>query len=248
MDRRLNTYLDEKYNDGNTLFLRNAGANAHCLLQSISNAVSSGAVDKIIVLGHTDCGAMKVVFDSIVNCNSSYCTEINDKIIHLFEDYEYLKNASKQLNALDSSDKAIAEEKARRVLEKKNVEIQTNFLMDLTKSYPHVIVESGMIDLSKISMPVGNHANSVIFSRECNSKFNDLCNIAHTDPFGTYVIEAENLKETLTDLQLAVEVMNIHDIRLVAPNPESKEMLAKDFELAKSMSSGFLKGSSISLV
>ncbi len=57
MDRRLNRYLDE-LNDGDTLFVRNAGANAsslHYTLKLIRDA------DEVIVLPHTDCGAMGVV-------------------------------------------------------------------------------------------------------------------------------------------------------------------------------------------
>ena len=249
MDRRLNMYLDEHYNDGNTLFLRNAGANAHCLLQSISDAVISGTVNKIVVLGHTDCGAMKVVFDAIVNCNSSYCADIKDKIVHPFDDYGYLKEAGKKLSALSQEGRARAEEKARRVLEKRNVELQVSFLKELTRSFPNVCVEGSVVDISTIKMPSSGHGNhAVIFARECSSKFNDMCNIAHTDPYETYIIEAGNLKEALTDLQMAVDVLHIHDVKLVAPDPATKNTMASDLELAKSMSSGFLKGSNISVV
>ncbi len=249
MDRRLNGHLDEKYNNGNTLFLRNAGANAHCLLQSISEAVSEGKIDEILVLGHTDCGAMKVVFDAIVNHNSSYSSAIKDRIIHPFDDFEYLKEVGKKFNAMNQDEKASAEAEARRILEKRNVEMQVGFLKELTKSFPGVKVEGGIINLSNIDVPASDdHLEySVVFSRECGSKFNDMCNLAHTDPYKTYVLEASSLKEAAPDLQMAVELFHIHDIRLVVPDKSLGASISSDFEWAKSMSSGFLKGSNISI-
>jgi carbonic anhydrase len=57
MDRRLNRYLDE-LNDGDTIFVRNAGANIGSLRDTLRHLIKA---DEIIVLPHTDCGAMGVV-------------------------------------------------------------------------------------------------------------------------------------------------------------------------------------------
>ncbi len=249
MDRRLNAHLDENYNDGNTLFLRNAGANAHCLLQSIGNAVNSGEIDSIVVLGHTDCGAMKVVFDAIVNRNGSYCNGIRDKIVNLFEDYGYLKHAGERLQGLDPVQRSRAEASVRRRLEKRNVDLQVGFLKGLTRSFPHVKVEGSLVDLKKINALnlTGNGRHAIVLSRECGSRFDRMCSIANTDPHETYVLESRDIKETITDLQLAVEVLHIRDIRLVAPDSALKDGLASDLEFLKGMSSGFLKGSDIAI-
>lgn len=249
MDRRLNRYLDENYNDGNTLFLRNAGANAHCMLQSISDAVSSGSIDSIVVLGHTDCGAMKVVFDAIVNRNSSYCNDIKSKIVGLFEDYAYLKLAGERLKLIDQEKRQKAELGARRRLERRNVELQTSFIRELAKSYPHVKVEGALVDLKRINALnlKGDGRHAVILCRECGSRFDQMCSMAHTDPSETYVLESRSLAETITDLQLAVEVLNISDVRLVATNPSSTEELAIDLEFVKKLSSGFAKHADIAI-
>ncbi|BCS92468.1 carbonic anhydrase [Metallosphaera javensis (ex Sakai et al. 2022)] len=58
MDRRLNEYLEKNFNDGNTVFVRNAGANVNSLKNTISLLKKA---DEILILPHTDCGAMGVV-------------------------------------------------------------------------------------------------------------------------------------------------------------------------------------------
>ncbi len=58
MDRRLNEFLEREYNDGNTIFVRNAGANVGSLKATLSLLKSA---DEIVILPHTDCGAMGVV-------------------------------------------------------------------------------------------------------------------------------------------------------------------------------------------
>ncbi|MEL9969752.1 MAG: carbonic anhydrase, partial [Metallosphaera sp.] len=58
MDRRLNEFLEKNYNDGETVFIRNAGANINSLKET--KALIKKA-DEIIILPHTDCGAMGVV-------------------------------------------------------------------------------------------------------------------------------------------------------------------------------------------
>jgi len=61
MDRRLNRYLDQ-WNDGNTVFVRNAGSNVGSLRDTLK--LLKGA-DEIVVLPHTDCGAMGVVHKAL---------------------------------------------------------------------------------------------------------------------------------------------------------------------------------------
>jgi carbonic anhydrase len=249
MDRRLNSYLDENYNDGNTLFLRNAGANAHCLLQSISEAVSNEIVDSIVILGHTDCGAMKVVFDALANNNMSYSADITNKVIHPFYDYDYLKDAGAKLNGLGASERKEAEAEIRRDLEIKNVEMQLSFLKELTKSFPNINITGSIIDLSKINVPKDNpqHKYSVIFTRECLSKFSDMCNLAHTNPFDTYILMASTIKEALVDLEVAVGLFHIRDIKFVVPEKSMSELISSDLDWIKNAANGFLKDAHISV-
>ncbi|MFP3215602.1 MAG: carbonic anhydrase, partial [Candidatus Micrarchaeota archaeon] len=60
MDRRLNEYLDS-LNDGNTIFLRNAGANLYAVKNTIDTLLNNENITEIKVITHTDCGAMKSV-------------------------------------------------------------------------------------------------------------------------------------------------------------------------------------------
>ncbi|ABP94567.1 MULTISPECIES: carbonic anhydrase [Metallosphaera] len=58
MDRRLNQFLEKNFNDGNTIFVRNAGANVNSLRNTLALLKKA---DEILLLPHTDCGAMGVV-------------------------------------------------------------------------------------------------------------------------------------------------------------------------------------------
>jgi len=60
MDRRLNGYLDS-LNDGNTIFLRNAGANLYAVGNTIEALLNNENITELKVVTHTDCGAMKSV-------------------------------------------------------------------------------------------------------------------------------------------------------------------------------------------
>ncbi|QKR00217.1 carbonic anhydrase [Metallosphaera tengchongensis] len=58
MDRRLNHFLEKEYNDGKTTFVRNAGANIGSLKETLRLLKEA---EEIVILPHTDCGAMGVV-------------------------------------------------------------------------------------------------------------------------------------------------------------------------------------------
>lgn len=62
MDRRLNGYLDQ-LNDGDIIFIRNAGANVNSLRETLKYIRDA---EEILVLQHTDCGAMGVVHRALL--------------------------------------------------------------------------------------------------------------------------------------------------------------------------------------
>ncbi|AAK42846.1 carbonic anhydrase [Saccharolobus solfataricus] len=126
MDRRLNSYIKKKYQDA--IVLRNAGANVNSLLMSLEKF--NNKVDEVILLPHTDCGAMKVVYSSLKE---------GKKITSLVEEKLVSQFSSKKFSSLSE-------------LERLNMEIQEENLKRIFGDK----VRAELVDVNKIEIPPSN--------------------------------------------------------------------------------------------
>ncbi|MDE1855932.1 MAG: hypothetical protein KGH49_01720, partial [Candidatus Micrarchaeota archaeon] len=85
MDRRLSSEAERTYNDGRTLFARNAGGLPGGLKNTIKKALGeNGNVKEIILMPHTDCGAMGAVFKCLMQ-GEKFDQDVLDGLVRYFE-------------------------------------------------------------------------------------------------------------------------------------------------------------------
>ncbi|MDE1845948.1 MAG: hypothetical protein KGH53_01550 [Candidatus Micrarchaeota archaeon] len=84
MDRRLNQKLEQEYNDGNTIFVRNAGGCPSGAKNTLKRLMEENEVKEIVILPHTDCGAMGAVFKCMKE-GEKFDAEVTEKLVKNFE-------------------------------------------------------------------------------------------------------------------------------------------------------------------
>lgn len=227
MDRRLSDYLDSKYNNGSTIFLRNAGANVHTLSNSVRQILSDNKITKIIIAPHTDCGAMGLVHKAL-NGEVNPSGQISQDLVQQFK---------------------MAASSTRDEIERKvNPEIQKASIEKIAKlSNPKISVE--LIDLSKLNIPKheGEHIltitppSSVSYS-QLIKKYKD----GKVGMFDSYFIQASETKDVYPDVEIAITALHIMDVRFMASAPDQAEKLKKQLEQLKSQD--YASSTSISLI
>lgn len=83
MDYRLTEEIHKRANE-DTLIFRNAGANVKEFLERLKEIKP----DEIIYLPHTDCAAMKLVYNVIKQCDKVN-QEVDEKLISQFKDKKF---------------------------------------------------------------------------------------------------------------------------------------------------------------
>ncbi|MEM3939702.1 MAG: carbonic anhydrase [Saccharolobus sp.] len=126
MDRRLNNYLKKNYE--HSIIIRNAGANINSLQKTLEKY--KDIADEVVVLPHTDCGAMKVVYSSLVE---------GKKLTELVENKLSSQFVGKQFSSLSD-------------LERLNLSIQKENAMKIFGNK----VRAELIDINKIDIPPTN--------------------------------------------------------------------------------------------
>ncbi|AHC51549.1 carbonic anhydrase [Sulfolobus acidocaldarius SUSAZ] len=106
MDRRLNRYLAENFND--SIVIRNAGANVNSLRTTL--VTYKNLIDEVVLLPHTDCGAMKVVYSNIVEGKKAPSTAVEDKLIKQFTKMKF-----SSLSELERLNLKLQEENLRKI-------------------------------------------------------------------------------------------------------------------------------------
>lgn len=85
MDRRLSEEAEKNYNDGKTIFARNAGGLPSGLKNTIKKILNENEnIHEIVMMPHTDCGAMGAVFKSLIQ-GEKFDQEIFDGLVKTFE-------------------------------------------------------------------------------------------------------------------------------------------------------------------
>lgn len=131
MDRRLNAYLKKNY--GDAIVVRNAGANLKSLQKTLEKYKYSAT--EVIILPHTDCGAMKVVYSSLKE-GKKITSLVEENLVSQFTNSEF-----NSLTELERLNLKIQIENARRIFGDK--------------------VKGELIDINKIEIPPSKEPYSV---------------------------------------------------------------------------------------
>ena len=189
MDRRLNEYLDS-LNDGETIFLRNAGANLNGLKTTLNVLLNNENITEIKVITHTDCGAMKTVSKAL-NKEIELSPLANEVLVNLFKD---LKSATPS------------------ELEEENTRIQKELLEEIANARGFkASVE--MFDLSKVKFKdKGEHIFTLL--EPSNMKYEKI--IGKEGLFEHYIIQSASLEEKYVDMEIAINVLGVKKGEIVA--------------------------------
>jgi len=210
MDRRLNNIID-KNNDGNTVMLRNAGANVNGLSRSITFLLNNNDIKTIKLIPHTDCGAMKVVYNALKG-KIKPSSSIYESLVKQFEGKEF----------------STIEE-----LEMINEGLQYENLAKIARG---ISIEKQFIDLHKYSFDdTGEHI--AVFTYSSTKKYEEMCKSAGIEMNSAYFIEANSIEEGSSDIEIAVRYLGINHVLFLASDPseyrkvyaEMKRTALKDF-------------------
>ena len=213
MDRRLNDYLDEKYNDGNTLFLRNAGANVNTLLNTIKQLAIEFPVKKIIIAPHTDCGAMGLVSSTIASGSNAH--ELVEKAL------------VSQFRARKFSDRADLESRV-------NGEVQKEAIVAFANAIgAELSVE--LVNLNGLNIPADSGRHVLTIAKPSSTSYSDFLKryddkVGH---FESYFIQSRSLRDVLPDIHVAATALHIRDVRLISENSRDNLLLPNQVKLLK---------------
>ncbi|MEM0086879.1 MAG: carbonic anhydrase [Candidatus Micrarchaeaceae archaeon] len=205
MDRRLNE-ISESHNDGNTVFLRNAGANASALKKTIKEIKGRFDLGRVVIAPHSDCGAMKVIYTSIKEGKET-SSEIYKSLVRQFE------------NAKFSS---IQE------LEQINAEVQKKSLEKIVGKD----ASEEFIDLERISIPKEKSEHVLIVLAPSKTKYSSIFARLGLDPYSTYVIQGSQ-SEIGADIEIAIRHLFIKKVYVLSDEGEVSFDAQKVFDSIK---------------
>ena len=189
MDRRLNRYLDS-LNDGDTIFLRNAGANLYAVKNTVDALLNNENITEIKVITHTDCGAMKSVAAALGG--------------------ELKLNLAKEVLV----DKFKGEKfETVKELERINTEMQKKAVEEIAKRRG-IKGSAELLDLSKLEIPKEDNEHKFVLLEPSNKKYDEIIN--NKEMFNTYIIQSASLEEKLPDLEIAIKVLGIRRGEIIA--------------------------------
>jgi len=189
MDRRLNRYLDS-LNDGDTIFLRNAGANLYAVKNTVDALLNNENITEIKVITHTDCGAMKSVAAALGG--------------------ELKLNLAKEVLV----DKFKGEKfETVKELERINTEMQKKAVEEIAKRRG-IKGSAELLDLSKLEIPKEDNEHKFVLLEPSNKKYSEI--IDNKEMFNTYIIQSASLEEKLPDLEIAIKVLGIRRGEIIA--------------------------------
>jgi len=189
MDRRLNRYLDS-LNDGDTIFLRNAGANLYAVKNTVDALLNNENITEIKVITHTDCGAMKSVAAALSGeLKLSLAKEV---LVDKFKGEKF----------------ATLEE-----LERINTEMQKKAVEEIAKRRG-IKGSAELLDLSKLDIPKEDNEHKFVLLEPSNKKYSEI--IDSKEMFNTYIIQSASLEEKLPDLEIAIKVLGIRRGEIIA--------------------------------
>ncbi len=223
MDRRLSLLMDSKYNDGKTIFIRNAGASVYTAFNSIKQAINEEKIKSIIIAVHTDCGAMGYVHD-VLSGKAIPPASISSALVSHFQDEKFA---------------------SREEIEKKiNPMLQENAISKLAMQH-NIEVHTEIIETEKIELPEKEGRHALIITLPSSAKYSELIKGLGIGIFDAYFIQAFNIEDMLPDVEMAVSVLGIKDVHLVCESQEQRQSLESFKLLLKRQ--GFMQNASLSM-
>jgi hypothetical protein len=227
MDRRLNGYVDQlMLEHPNSVSLRNAGANVLTERESLNKLITKNT-ERIILLPHTDCGAIKFV-SSIINGGST-APKLYSDLVQQFK--------GKDAITLEA-------------LEKLNLKIQSEAVMDLLGNR-NIDVLSELVQTDKLSFD-DTKGHALVLSRPSTTTNEDIIERINWEKKGpelglgsTYMIQAHNLADVASDIEIAVNVLKLSDVRAFSKSSETRELeseikkIKERYGFAKQMNAAF---------
>lgn len=225
MDRRLSSFLDLTYNDGKTVFVRNAGANITTALNTIKQLSIEFPVKEIVLVPHTDCGAMGLVAAAIAG--KAVSPQVEECLVAQFR--------NRQFSDRDELEKNV------------NGRIQKAAIGPFAKSIG-AKVEVALVDLLGLDIPKDSGRHLLSITKPSPTKYRDFISRYSDAPgiFDSYFIQANGIKDVLPDIEIAASALHIHDIRLVSESSLHDVIIANDVKVLKQQN--YLEEAKISTV
>lgn len=205
MDRRLNTLIEKDYPE--SIIIRNAGANVNPVIGEIKDIMQDKDIRKIVVAAHTDCEAMKKVYN-VINKSDSAIEDLEQNLISLFRGMKF-----KDINEL----------------EKLNLEMQVD---KLKNEFPDLEIIGKMINTSEIKGDKEFKNHGLIIMNPSKPDYAGLLKDLKANPFEMYIIQSD-FEEAIADIQLAANDLKTNPIHIVTIDKENPRESKKNSERLK---------------
>jgi carbonic anhydrase len=205
MDCRLNSKFDSE-NDGNVIFVRNAGGNINGVVQTLRYLLDNTNVHELHIVTHTDCGAMGYVFGVLSKQGGE--DNVHSSLVD-------------QFRKADFSDRS-ALEKMNGILQKENAE--------KLFSNRDILITTEYTDISSLQESKTEKEHVLIITKASRERYEKMAKALGEDISNCYVIQANSIEEVVPDIAIAVKKLGIKDIRVVALKPEEYRQMHEDAE------------------
>ena len=207
MDRRLNEKFDGE-NDGDILFVRNAGGNVKGIERTLRYIADNNAIQEVRVTEHADCGGMKYVHGVLKGHSGE--ESINKALVDSFASEEF-----SDLAALEKKNLVLQKAAAEKLLLKKAESVSSEF-----------------VDAAKLKSEEGERKHILVVTQPSRKKYasiveslksgdNLLNGIASSD---CYFIQADP-SEITDDVALAAKKLHLTEVRVVALEPSERRQM-----------------------
>ncbi len=227
MYRRLSSFLDSEYNDADTIFLRNAGANVQTLLGSVKSVASANKIKEIIIAPHTDCGAMGLVYKAL-HGEATTSKIVNECLVSQFKD--------------------VGGYSRDEIERKANVKIQKAAIEQLASAMG-ANVRTELVDISKLDIPKHDGKHILTITCPSSSRYSQLLERYEDEEVGmydSYFIQASEVHDVLADVEIAILALHIAEVRIVAEAHDQVARLEQGLKQIRSQQYSF--GANFSLI
>lgn len=214
MDRRLSAFLDSEYNDGSTVFVRNAGANVLTVLNTVKQLSIEHPIKSIVIAPHTDCGAMGLV-EAAINGRAKTSAQIDKYLVSQFKVNRFAD---------------------RKELESRiNCDVQAASISPFARSIG-ASLDIRLIDLSNLDILADTGRHILTLVKPSKTMYLDLIRrySDNVGMFDSYFIQARGIRDVLPDIEIAATALHISDIRLISESKLNNAIMDSDVNVLKS--------------
>ncbi|MGC8676386.1 MAG: carbonic anhydrase [Candidatus Micrarchaeia archaeon] len=206
MDRRLNKILDSMNSgDDKRVFLRNAGAAVPGLERTIRYAIDNGNVSELLLVAHTDCGAMGYVYNAIKNGKDG----LHAGLVSQFDKASFASRLE-----LEQLNEKRQKEALERMFGNKGIRIS-----------------SRLVELSESADNGKKHI--LVVTKTSTKKYADIADAIGENAEDCYFIQANDIEEVIPDIAVGTDLLGIKDVRLAALESSQYRQVQNDFERLK---------------